>query len=355
MTLFSFASAQAPLPSSILEELEDEIRQGPHRYSALCIPFSSREFEAIRAGAEQQLRDLLALTAEFRVLFLQGGATALFSLVPMNLLGEGDAADYVEAGLWSRRASKAAVAWGSIGVAADGDGRSLPRPDTWRRAAASVYCHITSNETAEGLQLHNFPDGRGSSLVADMTADFLTRPIAMDPFGLIYASAQKNFGVAGLTVVIIHESLLDRARRGVPAPFDFSLQAAERSKVNTPPTFAIAVAGKMFRWLDRSGGLSEAATRAAHRSTTLYSVIDSDAFYDCPASAEHRSHVSIRFVLQEQGLESAFLIDAEANGLLGLSGHPSVGGLRASLYNATTQDAVETLADFMNDFRRRKG
>ena len=276
MTSFSFASAQAALPPSVLEELERDIRHWRESgQSPFELPFS-REFEAIRAAAEQDLRHLLGLTFQHHVLFLQGGATALFSLTPMNLLGEGESADYIETGLWSRRASKAASAWGGIRVAAAGDGRSLPRPQTWRVSSDAVYCHVTSNETAEGLQFKAFPDLGGIPLVADMTADFLTRPIPLDPFGLIYASAQKNLGISGLTVVVIHESLLGRARKGVPAPFNFALQAAQRSKVNTPPTFAIAAAGKMLRWLSQGGGLAAAEARAIRKSASLYAIIDQE-------------------------------------------------------------------------------
>jgi phosphoserine aminotransferase len=355
MTFFSFASAQAALPPSVAEELERDIREWRSGgRSPLELPFS-HEFEAIRAAAEQDLRHLLGLTFEHHVLFLQGGATAQFSLAPMNLLGEGDKADYVESGHWSRRASKAASAWGAINIAAAGQGQSLPHPQTWRVSSDAVYCHVTSNETAEGLQFRALPDLGGIPLVVDMTADFLTRPIALDPIGLIYASAQKNLGIAGLTVVVIHENLLGRVRKGVPAPFNYALQAAARSKVNTPPTFAIAVAGKMLRWLSDAGGLDATEARALRKSASLYSIIDQGSFYSCPASKQDRSRVNVRFHLAEPRLETAFEAEAEANGLLHLRGHPSVGGFRASLYNAVPQQAADTLADFMDDFRRRKG
>lgn len=355
MTIFSFASAQAALPPSVAEAVERDIRQWRSSgQSPLELPFS-REFEAIRAAAEQDLRHLLGLTFEHHVLFLQGGATAQFSLAPMNLLGEGETADYVETGLWSRRASKAASALGALRVAAKGDGRSLPHPQTWRISSDAVYCHVTSNETAEGLQFQAFPDLGGIPLVVDMTADFLTRPIALGPVGLIYASAQKNLGIAGLTVVVIHENLLGRARKGVPAPFNYAIQTAARSKVNTPPTFAIAIAGKMLSWLSDSGGLDAAKARTLRKSASLYSIIDQDSFYSCPASEQDRSRVNVRFHLSEPSLEMAFEAEAEANGLLHLRGHPSVGGFRASLYNSVPQQAADTFAEFMNDFRRRKG
>jgi phosphoserine aminotransferase len=354
-TSFSFASAQACLPPAVLEELESDIRiwRGSG-FSLLELPFSDREFEAIRSAAEQDLRDLLGLTSEHHVLFLQGGATALFALAPMNLLGAGGTADYVETGLWSRRALNAASPWG-VAVAATGDGRSLPHPQSWRLSPNAVYCHVTSNETVEGLQFKTFPDLGGIPLVADMTSDFLTRPIPLGPFGLIYASAQKNLGIAGLTIVVVHEALLGRRGKNVPAPFDFALQAAARSKVNTPPTFAIAVAGKMLGWLRGAGSLQAAEARAVQRCASLYAAIDQDGFYSCPASRSDRSRISVRFHLAATSLDNMFAAEAEANGLLHLRGHPTVGGFRASLYNSVPQAAAETLADFMDDFRRRRG
>lgn len=355
MTSFSFSSAQATLPFSVLEELELDIRQWRDSgHSSFALAFS-REFEAIRAGAEMDLRHLLGLTFEHKVLFLQGGATAQFSLAPMNLLGEGETADYIETGLWSRRASKEASALGAIHVAAKGDGRSLPDPQTWRVSPKAVYCHVTSNETVEGLQFRAFPDLGGIPLVADMTADFLTRPIPLSPFGLIYASAQKNLGIPGLTVVVIHESLMGRVRKGTPSPFNYALQAAERSKVNTPPTFAIAIAAKMLRWLSRDGGLDAAEARAIRKSGSLYAIIDQDTFYSSPAAKNDRSRISVRFHIEQPNLESAFETEARANGLLHLRGHASVGGLRASMYNSVPQEAADALAEFMDDFRRRKG
>lgn len=356
VTSFSFASAQGSLPPDVREELERDIRQWRGSgLSLLELPFSSHDFEAIRAGAEQDLRELLGLSAEHHILFLQGGATAQFSLAPLNLLREGDSAYYVETGLWSRRARDAASPWGAIHVAATGDGRSLPHPQNWRLSPNAAYCHVTSNETVEGLQFQTFPDLGRIPLVADMTSDFLTRPIPLGPFGLIYASAQKNLGIAGLTIVVVHGKMLRPRRHAVPGPFDYALQAAARSRVNTPPTFAVAVAGKMLRWLIGAGGLPAAEARAVERSASLYSVIDQDGFYSCPASGPDRSRVSVRFHLAEPGLDATFAAEAEANGLLNLRGHPTVGGFRASLYNSAPQKAAEALADFMDDFRRRKG
>lgn len=356
MACYSFASAQAPLPREVLSEIRDEIgfvRDRP--FSLLEMPFSGAEFEDIRVAAERDLRALLGLTQEHRALFLQGGATAMFSLTPMNLLRRGEAADYVEAGLWSRRAAEAASGWADVRIAAKGDGRSLPPPQDWRPSKDAVYRLLTSTETAEGLQYFAFPNLDGVPLVADMTADFLTRPLPLAPFGLIFASAQKNLGVAGLTVAIIHERLLDRARRDVPGPFSFASQAKADSKVNTPPVFAIAVAGKMLRWLCKSGGLEAARARSERKAEKLYSTLDEDDFYTRPAARRDRSMVSVRFGLADRKLEEEFLCQAEAAGFFHLRGHPAVGGLRASLYNGVTEDAVEALAGFLGSFKRRWG
>jgi phosphoserine aminotransferase len=355
MAIFSFASAQAPLPPSVLAEIRDDL--GPRRsgLSLLDLPFSGGEFEDIRAGAEADLRALLGLGDDYRVLFLQGGATAMFSLAPMNLLRRGETADYVVTGLWSRRAAEAASSQIDVRMAATGDGRSLPPPEEWRLSADAAYLHLTSTETAEGLQYFVFPDLNGVPVVADMTADFLTRPIPLAPFGLIYASAQKNLGVAGLTIVVIHEKLLRRVASEVPAPFSFARQAEARSKVNTPPVFAIAVAAKMLRWLRAGGGLVAAEARNARKAETLYSALAASDIYQCPAEVENRSAVSVRFQLAEAAREPQFLREAEEAGFLHLKGHPAVGGLRASLYNGVTQEAVEALADFLVDFAQRRG
>ncbi|HUO54509.1 MAG TPA: 3-phosphoserine/phosphohydroxythreonine transaminase [Rhodoblastus sp.] len=355
MPLFSFASAQGPLPREILSRLREEIDPGPGATSLLELPFSVPAFEEIRAAAEQDLRDLLALPEDYSVLFLQGGASAMFALVPMNLLRQGEAADYIETGLWSRRAARAAQPWGVVRVAASGEGRSLPPRTQWRLSRDAVYCHLTTTETAEGLQYFSFPETAGVPIVADMTADFLTRPLQLAPFGLIYASAQKNLGIAGLTIVVIHRALVDRADGIAPAPLDFARQAEARSKVNTPPVLAIAVAGKVLRWLRENGGLAAAKERGERKAKPLYAVIDDDGFYDAPAPERDRSRVSLRFHLPEPRLEEVFLREAEAQGLVHLRGHPEIGGLRASLYNGVTQEAAEALATFMRDFRQRRG
>jgi phosphoserine aminotransferase len=356
MGVYSFASGPSALPECLVEAVRRDIAdwRGSGQ-SLLELPFSGREFAAILEQAERDLRQLLNVPESYRILFLQGGALTQFTTLPMNLLGKHDTADYVETGYWSRRAISAASPWTRIRVAGRGDGSSLPPAKTWELSPSSAYCHFTSNETADGLQYHVLPDASALPLVADMSADFLTRPIAVERFGLIYASAQKNLGAAGLTIVVIRNDMLGSAMLGTPEPLDYTRQAREHSKVNTPPTFALAVAAGMLRWLLDGGGLDVAASRSRSRSSRIYEVIDSDGFYSSPVATADRSCVSVRFHLANSSLEEAFLDEATSRGLLHLKGHPAVGGLRASLYNGIGDSAVDALAAFMHDFRRRRG
>ena len=353
---FSFASASSKLPPEVLAALTtDVVEWQASGMSALELPFTGEDFADILAQAEQELRALLQLPKDYKVLFLQGGASTQFSTLPMNLAGEVQPCDYVLSGHWSRRAIEAASNWCNVRVIASGSEGSLPEPASWRRSPDAAYCHFTSNETAEGLQYHDYPEASSVPLIADMTADFLTRPIPIERFGLVYASAQKNLGAAGLTIVIVREDLLDRTERAVPASLDYARQAAASSKVNTPPTFAIIVALRMLTWLRSEGGLDAAAARNIAKSGKLYTLIDEDDFYRGLASPRDRSSVSICFRLPEPELDQLFLDEAHASGLCHLKGHPNVGGIRACLYNGVTAEATLALASFMSDFKRRRG
>ncbi|MDQ8698262.1 3-phosphoserine/phosphohydroxythreonine transaminase [Hyphomicrobium sp. LHD-15] len=357
MKVVSFSSAASKLPDDVLAALRDDIGEWRSSgVSALELPFTGKEFADIAASAEHDLRALLDLPESYRVLFLQGGASAQFSLLPMNLLGDKNNCDYVQSGYWSRRAFEAASPYCNPRVIALGSESALPEPSTWDRSPNAAYCHYTTNETVDGLQFQSYPEDVAAPLVADMTADFLTRPIPVERFGLIYASAQKNLGAAGLTIVIVRQELLDRARSGTPAPFDYARQDKSNSRVNTPPTFAVLVAGRMLAWLREHGGLAAAAARNKVKSAKLYAAIDeSGGFYSCRASPRHRSSISICFRLPDPALDLTFAEEAQATGLCHLRGHPEVGGLRASLYNAVAEDAVDALVSFMSDFKRRRG
>lgn len=356
MAVMSFASGPTTLPSPVLEALQrDIVEWRSSGQSVLELPFTSSHFQEILEEADSALRALLGIPSSYRILFLQGGAFAHFALVPMNLGGGHEHADYVETGLWSRRAIAEALPWLSVRLAADGDGTALPDPRSWQVSNSAAYCHYTSNETADGLQFQSLPDTGSVPLVADMSADLLTRPIAVERFGLIYASAQKNLGAAGLTIVIVREDLLGRTRPGTPAPFDYTRQAKEGSKVNTPPTFAVAVALRMLRWLMDAGGLAAAEDRGRGKSAKLYAAIGKDGFYSSPVAERDRSRVNVRFHLPTVALDKMFVEEASTSGLLHLGGHPSVGGLRANLYNGVPEAAVEALVEFMGEFRRRRG
>lgn len=356
MKRFSFAAGPCPIPPQVKQQVAEDVREwNGCGVSALELPFTGDEFAEILESAESDLRSLLEIPRSHKVLFLQGGATAQFSLVPMNLARMGGYCDYVESGYWSRRAIEEAGARWDVRVIAEGAAGRVPGVREWRRSSDAAYCHFTSNESADGLQFHELPQAGKVPLVVDMTGDFLARSIPIDRFGLVYASAQKSLGSAGLTIIIVRADLLVRGHRGIPAPFDLARQAEAGSKVNTPPTLAIIVAARMLRWLVESGGIPAASMRCHERSANLYGIIDGSGLYRCVAARESRSCVNVCFRLPNRELEEAFVHEAEARGLLHLRGHQRIGGLRASLYNSTSDAAVDALLEFMTSFKRRNG
>ncbi|MCC7548306.1 MAG: 3-phosphoserine/phosphohydroxythreonine transaminase [Burkholderiales bacterium] len=352
-----FSASQSRLPDAVHARILEDI--GPVRAagSVLTLPFTGARFRTIRAAAEEHLRTLLDISDDFAVLFLQGGASAQFGLVPMNLAPPGAVADYVETGYWSRKAMDAAV--GAVRVAtaassAQGGFDHVPPPADWRLTPGAAYVHVTDNETGDGVEHPDAPPTLPVPLVSDMTSNFLTRRVRLTAHGVIYAGAQKNLGVAGLTVVLVRRDLLGRAHAFTPAPFDYTQQDAACSMVNTPPTFAIYVAGLVFEWLLGQGGLPAMETAARSRSEALYAAIDgSEGFYRCRVQRAYRSRVSVCFDLADASLTPLFLLAAREEGLDGLAGHSRIGGLRAGLYNAVSQEDVAVLAEFMGDFRRR--
>lgn len=357
MPVFNFAAGPATIPREVLVRAREEFLDWRGSgLSVLEMPFTGPEFQDILDQTAADLRDLLAIPDSHRVLFLQGGAYGHFAMVPLNLLRGRPTADYVESGHWAKRAIAEARRYCQVTVSASGAADNftrLPSLDAWRPDPAAAYCHITTNETAEGLQFHQMPETGEVPLVADMTSDFLSRPVDVARFGLIYASAQKNIGPAGLTVVILREDLLGGAAPQTPAVFDYTLQAEAASKVNTPPTFAIYLAGLVLKWLKRRGGLEAMHEDSRAKSAKLYAAIDSSGFYRNAVPPDDRSLVTVCFDLPERSLEAAFLAQAAASGLLNLKGHPAAGGLRASLYNAMPEAGVDALIGFMQDFARR--
>lgn len=358
--VLDFTAAQSRLPAAVHERIVDEVGATARRDgSVLTLPFTAPRFRRIRDEAEQRLRALLDLSCDYTVLFLQGGASAQFALVPLNLAGPQASADYVETGYWSRKAKDEAARALHVNLAASSADSGFDRvPDraSWRLASGAAYVHVTDNETAEGVEYAAAPRVPDAPLVSDMTSNFLTRALDASAYGLIYAGAQKNLGVAGLTVVLVRRDLLARAHGCVPAPFDYARQAAAQSMVNTPSTFAIYVAGLMFEWLLEQGGLAVMDARARRRSALLYALLDQSAgFYRCRVRPDARSRVNVCFDLRDAALTARLLRDAEEEGLSGLAGHSRVGGVRASLYNAVPLTDVEVLAEFLRDFRARFG
>ena len=321
--------------------------------SVMEMPFSSDEYREIAASASANLRKLLDLPDDYHILFLQGGAYAHFAILAMNLMGDNTVADYVQTGHWSTRAIYEARRYGQVNIAASAESAGfnhIPPIAEWRLDPAAAYCHITTNETANGVQFHWLPDTGDVPLVADMTSDFLARQLDVSRFGLVYASAQKNVGPAGLTIVIIRDSLLDQYLDITPAVFNYGLQARNDSRINTPPTFSVYIAGLVFAWLLEMGGLAVVWQRNRQKAERLYAVIDADDFYLCPVVPADRSLMNVCFHLSDPLLEAEFLSQAGKRGLLNLKGHGVTGGIRASLYNAMPPEGVDALIGFMQDF-----
>ncbi len=357
--VYNFNAGPAALPLPVLERARDELLDfAGCGMSVMEVSHRGKEFEAVAEASEARLRALLGIPADYRVLFLQGGAQLQFSAVPLNLLGEGASADYVDTGSWSAKAIDEARRYGQVNVVASSrEARyfHIPAAEDWRRDPCAAYLHYTPNETIGGVEFHFVPASDGVPLVADMSSTILSRPVDVSRFGLIYAGAQKNIGIAGLTVVIVREALLGRARAATPLLLDYKLQADSGSMANTAPTFAWYMAGLVFDWLTEEGGLAEMARRNERKARTLYAAIEASNFYANPVAEDCRSWMNVPFTLADAALDAVFLTEAKAAGLAGLKGHRSVGGMRASLYNAMPQEGVEALVEFMQDFERRRG
>ena len=355
---YNFAAGPSTLPAEVLAQIRDQLPDW--RGSGCSVmeqPFTAAPFKQLMAEVENDLRTLLDIPEPYRVLFMQGGASAQFGLLPINLLQPGQSADYLETGHWARKAITEARRHAAIRIVASGqptDFTSLPVLDHWRLDPQAGYCHVTSNETGNGLQMQDFPDLQ-VPLVADMTSDLLTRPVPVERFGLIYAAAQKNLGVAGLCLVIVRADLLRAPAPGLPSAFSYAVLAEQQSRFNTPPTFAIHVAGLMLRWIARQGGLAAMAVNAWNRSQLLYRHIDQSGFYQCPQEDADRSRVNVCFRLSDARLLDTFIDEAARNGLHNLAGHSNVGGIRASLYNAMPLAGAQRLLDFMKEFEARHG
>jgi len=357
--IFNFSAGPAVMPEEVLAQARDELLDWHGcGMSVMEMSHRSKEFISVATAAESDLRRLLAIPAHYKVLFLQGGAQAQFALVPMNLLGPKKSADYVDTGQWSKKAVQEARRYCAPAIAASSEGERytcIPDRSTWRLDPQAAYVHYTSNETIGGVEFHWIPDTGEVPLVCDMSSNILSRPIDVSRFGLIYAGAQKNIGPAGLTVVIVREDLLGRALPSTPSVFDYKAQAEAESMLNTPATFGIYLAGLTFQWLARQGGLGAIEKRNVEKAGLVYQLLDQTEFYRCPVRKEDRSRMNIAFTLRDAKLDEPFLKEAKAQGLAELKGHRSVGGMRASLYNAMPLAGVQALVDFMRDFEKRHG
>ena len=354
----NFCAGPASLPQPVLEMARDEMLDW-HRHGMSIMEMShrSKAFEGVIHQAQQDLRDLLAIPDHYRVLFVQGGASTQFSAVPLNLLASGRTADYFNTGQWSKKAIKEAKRFGTIHVAASSEDHNflrLPSQTSWNLTNDAAYVHYTPNETIGGLEFDAIPEVN-APLVADMSSTILSRPCDVERFGVIYAGAQKNIGPAGLTVVIVREDLLGNAQSCTPLMLDWQAIADNDSMLNTPPTYSVYLAGLVFKWLKDQGGLAAMAVVNKRKSDKLYSYIDQSGFYANPIEKRARSWMNIPFTLLDDALDKVFLQAAESQGLMNLKGHRSVGGMRASIYNAVPEQAIDDLIVFMEGFANKHG
>ncbi len=354
----NFSAGPAALPLEVLEtirnDLPDWLGSG---MSVMEVSHRGADFVALAARAEATLRELLRVPDDYSVLFPQGGATLQMAMAPLNLSAPGDTADYIVTGSWGKKAAGEAKKFCTVNVAADASDRKftyIPDESMWQRSDNAAYLHYTPNETIAGVEFHFIPSG-DVPLVADMSSNILSRPIDVSRFGAIYAGAQKNIGPAGITLVIVRNELLDRARADNPHLMTWKSYADSGSMMNTPPTFAWYVADLVFQWLKRQGGVAAMAEINDRKSSKLYAAIDASDFYSNPVAQDCRSRMNVPFILADDALDKKFLEEAAAAGLANLKGHRSVGGMRASIYNAVGEDAVDALIAFMADFEKANG
>ena len=354
---FNFSAGPAVLPEPVLTQAAQEMLDW-HGSGMSVMEMSHRgeEFTLIRDEAEADLRQLLAVPGNYKGLFMQGGAIAQNAIVPMNLLRGRNAADYVDTGEWSKKSIREAGKYCTVNVAAsgeDGGYTQIPAAGAWKLSGDAAYVHICTNETIGGLEYHWTPDTGSVPLVADMSSHLLSRPVDVSRYGLIYASAKKNIGPAGLTIVIVREDLIGQALPITPSAFDYKQQADSDSMLNTPPTYAIYIAGMVFKWLQQQGGLTQIEKANIAKAKLLYDYLDRSRFFTSPVARQDRSRMNVPFKLADESLDKEFLKGARERNMVQLKGHRSVGGMRASLYNAMPEEAVRALVDYMREFEAR--
>ena len=356
--VYNFSAGPAILPEAVLQRAQAELTDW-HGAGASIMEMSHRgkEFVSVHAEAEQDIRDLLGVPGTYKVLFLQGGATGQFAAIPMNLLRGKNKADYILTGSWGKKAISEAKKYCEVTVAASAEGEkftTIPPFDHWALNTDAAYVHYTPNETIEGVEFHWIPETGDVPLVGDLSSTILSRPVDVSRFGLIYAGAQKNIGPAGVTLVIVREDLIGNVLLMTPGVWDYAQQAKADSMLNTPPTYSLYIAGLVFKWVKEQGGLAAMAERNERKAKKLYAAIDGSGFYRNPVDPSCRSWMNVPFVLADPELDGAFLTGAAQAGLTTLQGHRSVGGMRASIYNAMPESGVDALIDYMTEFEKRK-
>ncbi len=357
--IFNFSAGPAVIPVPVLEQAQREMLALPGvGMSVMEISHRSKTFDEIIQSAEAGLRELLTIPKDYAVLFLQGGASLQFSMVPMNFLSLDSSADYIVTGSWGKKAVKEAQKFGNVDMAAnmaDGGFTRVPNQDELQLNSSAAYVHITSNETIEGVEWKREPEIGDVSLVADASSNILSKPIPVEKYGLIYAGAQKNMGPSGVTVVIIREDLLPRIREGLATMLDYNTHAKNKSLYNTPNTWGIYILNLVCKWLKEKGGLTVMQLENEAKAKLLYDAIDATDFYRGHADLDSRSMMNVTFRLPSEDLEKKFASEATAHGLDGLKGHRSVGGIRASIYNAFPKEGCQALVAFMREFERKNG
>ena len=357
--IFNFSAGPAVLSAEVLIQAQAEMLDW-HGSGMSVMEMSHRgsEYMSIQAAAEKDLRELLAVPANYKVLFLQGGATTQFAAIPMNLLRGKTSADYVNTGEWAKKAIKEAKIYCKVNIAASSEDKNFtyaPAQAAWQLSKDAAYVHVCTNETIGGVEFNWIPETGEVPLVADMSSHILSRPVDVGRYGMIYAGAQKNIGPAGLAIVIVREDLLGQTLPGTPMMLDYKVQADNESMLNTPPTYGVYIAGLTFQWLKRGGGLAAMEKQNVAKAKLIYDLIDGGEFYRSPVAISDRSRMNIPFTLRDEKLDDAFLKGTKQNGLLQLKGHRSVGGMRASIYNAMPLAGVTTLVEYMRDFSAKNG
>ncbi len=357
--VYNFSPGPAALPLEVLEKIREDIPDwNGSGMSVMEVSHRGKAFTAVAEKAEQDVRDLLAIPKDYSVLFTQGGATLQFAMAPLNLAQAGDTADYLQTGSWSKKAIAEASRFCNVNLATDSSDSNfchIAPQNEWQTTENAAYFHYTPNETIAGVEFHFIPDAGDVPIVADMSSTILSRPIDVSRFGVIYAGAQKNIGPAGITLVIVRNDLLNRNRHDAPTLMTYKAFADSASMTNTPPTFAWYAAGLVFEHLKDRGGLDAVAAINERKAVSLYLAIDESDFYSNPVRPDCRSWMNVPFVLRDSGLDQKFLHEAELAGLQNLKGHRSVGGMRASIYNAMPEEGVDALINFMQEFEKSNG